>query len=85
MEREATLLGIPSISYFPILLDIEIFLKNLGFPIWHLKKYDEVNKLVLKILENPKEFKKDTKELLSKLENPKFILEKLLKIMNISP
>ncbi|MHA1379874.1 MAG: DUF354 domain-containing protein [Candidatus Helarchaeota archaeon] len=85
MEREAALLGIPAISYFPIALDIEIYLKNKGFPIWHLKNYQYVIELVLKILKNPKKYKLDTRELLKKLENPKKILYKLLLQMGITP
>ncbi|MHA1300244.1 MAG: DUF354 domain-containing protein [Candidatus Helarchaeota archaeon] len=85
MEREAALLGIPAISYFPISLDIETFLKNKGFPIWHLKKYDNVLDLVLKILENPEKYKKDTSSLLKELENPKTVIEKLLIKSKIIP
>ncbi|MFX0133377.1 MAG: DUF354 domain-containing protein [Candidatus Hodarchaeota archaeon] len=85
MEREAALLGIPAISYFPLTLDIEIFLEQRGFPIWHLKKFENVLELVHKILKNPENFKKDTKKLLKALENPKIIMEKLLKQMRINP
>jgi len=85
MEREAALLGIPAISYFPMPLDIEIFLKQKGFPIWHLKNNQEILDLIQKILSNPKKFKKDTKNLLKNLENPKNIIENLLNQMNIMP
>ncbi|MFX1449341.1 MAG: DUF354 domain-containing protein [Promethearchaeota archaeon] len=85
MEREAVLLGIPAISYFPLTLDIEIFLKQKGFPIWHLKNDKEVLELIQKILDNPKKFKKDTKTLLNNLENPKIIVENLLRQMKFSP
>ncbi|NVM01669.1 MAG: DUF354 domain-containing protein [Candidatus Helarchaeota archaeon] len=85
MEREAALLGIPAISYFPLTLDIEIFLKEREFPIWHLKNFEEVLKLIEKILKEPEKYKKNTRSLLKKLENPKLILENLLKKMGINP
>ncbi len=85
MEREAALLGIPAISYFPLTLDIEIFLKERDFPIWHLKNFNDMFELIQNILNNPKKYKKNTRNLLKNLENPKIILENLIKRMEINP
>ena len=76
MGREAALLGIPAISYFQgEKLDVNTFLKRLGFPIWELKDVDEVLHMVKKILTSPDEFKLDTRKMIAQLENPLDVIQ----------
>jgi len=73
MATEAALMGTPAITFFPKRLDIEKFLEDMGFPIYHLS-IDKLRSTVLKIIENPQNYRKNTRELLSKLEDPTTII-----------
>ncbi|RLE58501.1 MAG: hypothetical protein DRN53_08230 [Thermoprotei archaeon] len=84
MATEASLMGTPAITVFPKRLKIEQFLKRMGFPIYHIE-VNELREFILKILEAPWNYRKDTKELLSKLESPTpIIIEKSLELIELS-
>ena len=72
MAREGSMLGIPSISLFPLdyPLYVNDYLKEKGFPIFRFKSYKEALPLISEILKDPKEYKVNTKGLLNELENP---------------
>ena len=73
MATEAALMGTPAITFFPKRLDVEKFLEDMGFPIYHLS-IDKLRSTILKIIEDPQNYRKNTRELLSKLEDPTSII-----------
>ncbi len=72
MARESSMLGIPSISLFPLdyPLYVNDYLKKRGFPIFRFRDYKEALPLISEILKDPEGHRVDTKALLDELENP---------------
>jgi len=69
MVRESALLGIPSIEFFPLdTYPQEQFLIDKGFPLIHEKENKAVIAAAFKYIEG--DFKIDTREKISDLENP---------------
>ncbi|MCW4006502.1 MAG: DUF354 domain-containing protein [Candidatus Bathyarchaeota archaeon] len=67
--RETALAGIPTINFH--FWDVQArYLHKKGFPIQIQKNTNKILKEAKKILQNPKQYKMDTKEALSKLESP---------------
>lgn len=70
MCREAALMGVPSISFFPLgLLSIEEFLMDRGFPLWHYESMDQVIEKTVEILRTGGG-RSDVRGLLQDLEDP---------------
>ncbi len=72
MAREGALLGVPSISLFPLdyPLYVNEYLKDRGFPIYRFRNCEEAFPLISKILENPEDYRINTESLLEELESP---------------
>jgi len=69
MAREAALLGVPGISYFPLPLILEEGVKEWGFPVFHLSVQEAIEQM-LKILKEPPAHRVDTTGILASLECP---------------
>ena len=78
MSKEAALLGIPSLTYFPGLMYPEEFLEMKGFPIRHLCNLEKILDYVSDVLKYPDEFKMDTSKMLESFELPS---EKLIEAL----
>ena len=71
LGREAALMGIPAISYFPgEQLDVNAFLIRRGFPLWEEKNPERAADIALEILSNPDSYKRDVSSLIEDLEDP---------------
>ena len=68
LAHEAALLGTPSIFTFPRDLEVSRFLRKKGFPLFH--KPRNFSELAVKISKDSEAYRVDTKNLLSRLENP---------------
>jgi len=77
MSREAALLGVPSITLFPLKLDVDYSLRRLGFPIFRAHSPDEAMKLVEDIVAG--NIKRGAEDILDKLEHPFEPLRKILR------
>ncbi len=83
MAREGSMLGIPSISLFPLdyPLYVNDYLEKKGFPIYRFRSYEEALPLISEILESPESYRINTKPLLAELKSPlapiKYSLEEL--------
>lgn len=78
MALESSLLGIPALTYFPMILHPSFFLRSLGFPIEHETRLDRIKEIISKILLNPDDFKVDTESWLNEFEKPS---DKILEIL----
>ncbi len=79
MGREASLMGVPSISYFPLHLDIEEYLEKKGFPMHHLYKFDDVLSTMMTILDGKlPDRKKIARQMVDNMESPYKPIEKFL-------
>jgi predicted glycosyltransferase len=70
MSWESSLLGVPSISHFPIEMDVVRYLTAKGFPIYYSKNMDEVIDHALSVLREPDKYRVDTRELTRNMESP---------------
>lgn len=70
MGREATLLGTPSIYYFPKELAVSSYLADLGFPIYHLPHFLDQPQLINDLLEYPRMEEEKRRQLLGDMETP---------------
>ena len=83
MAREGSMLGIPSISLFPLNYPLYVndYLKRKGFPIYRFRSYEEALPLISKILKSPESYRINTRSLLVELESPltpiKYSLEEI--------
>ncbi len=69
MVRESSLMGVPSIEFFPLdTYPQEQFLIENGFPLKHVRKPDEVLGVINEYLQ--KDHRIDTKDKINHLENP---------------
>ncbi len=85
MAREAALVGIPSICCFPGgELDVNRFLVERGFPIWHASSYYQAAGIAEKILDAPSRFRVNTEGALAELEDPIPVLVKLIEKVSSS-
>ncbi|RLG52961.1 MAG: hypothetical protein DRN96_01110 [Thermoproteota archaeon] len=85
MAREAALVGTPSICCFPGgELDVNRFLIERGFPIWHASSYYQAAGIAEKILDAPGQFKVNTKGALAELEDPIPVLVRLIEKVSSS-
>jgi predicted glycosyltransferase len=86
--RESSLLGVPSIEYFPgVTAPQEIFLMNNGFPIEHIKEPQIISKRAIEILKqcpSKDRFSNKFKDQITKLDNPNQILFKRVKTRLLS-
>ncbi len=76
LSREAALLGVPAITFFPRLLEVNEFLSKLGFPVHWVSNPDRIRELALKLFDQPRI---DTSDLICQLESPEIGLERALK------
>jgi len=86
MAIEASLVGTPSISAFPLdvtLYDVE-FISRAGFPIWRIKDPAEAAELAAQVLMDPDRYRlRDYREMLSRLEDPaEVILSEILSLFD---
>ncbi len=81
LSREAALLGIPAITFFPRLLEVNKFLADLGFPVYWVSNPSQIQGLVLKLFKQPRI---ETKDLLQQLESPEIGLGKALERLGFS-
>jgi predicted glycosyltransferase len=70
MSWESALMGVPSISHFPIEMDVERYLTAKGFPIYYSPKIDKVTDHALAVLADPDKYRVDTKDLTRDMESP---------------
>lgn len=70
MAQESALIGTPSFTLFPHVLETFSYLKSRGFPIYFGLSFEELTELSLKIVANPKAYRVDTRETLRRLEDP---------------
>jgi len=70
MAQESALIGTPSFTFFPQVLETFNYLKSKGFPIYFGLSFEELTELSLKIATNPKAYRANTKEALRELEDP---------------
>ena len=82
--RESSLLGVPSIEYFPgKTAPQEHFLRNNGFPLEHIRNLDQIinhSKDILKQTPSEDRFTEGFKEKISKFENPNEICFNFVKL-----
>jgi predicted glycosyltransferase len=69
MAREAALLGTPGISLFPRPIKQDSVLKNMGFPIYNLRR-EEALEFIKQILADPEKYRVETGDLLERMESP---------------
>ncbi|WXG44972.1 MAG: DUF354 domain-containing protein [Promethearchaeati archaeon SRVP18_Atabeyarchaeia-1] len=81
MTWESALLGIPSISHFPMEMDVEKYLTAKGFPIFYSRNMDEVTSHALAVLREPDKYRVNAKELTRDMESP---LDAISRILNES-
>lgn len=77
MSREASLLGVPSISLFPLKLDVDYGLRKMGFPIFRATSPSEAMELIKEIISG--KIKRNQDSLINRLEHPSEPLMKILK------
>lgn len=72
MAREGSMLGVPSISVFPLdyPLYVNDYLMRKGFPIYRFRSCKEALPLISEILRDPESHRINTKSLLDELESP---------------
>jgi predicted glycosyltransferase len=75
---ESALLGVPSISHFPLEMDVERYLTTKGFPIYYSKNLSEVTSHALTVLRDPDKYRVDTKELTRDMESPNDAIDRIL-------
>ncbi len=78
MAIEASLLGVPSITYFPEPLHVTSYLQFKGLPITHTARIDKILNRIKRILLDPDIYREDTKELLKNMEKPSDKLMQLI-------
>ncbi len=76
MSREAALLGVPSVTLFPLKIDVDAGLRSLGFPIYRATSYEEAMKIINGILTGS--IKRVSESAAGKLEHPAIPLQKIL-------
>ena len=76
MSRESALMGTPSITYFPRKLEVNTYLENLGFPVYHETHFEKIIELTKIFL---RQEKKSYAHLLKTLETPSSALRTVLK------
>ena len=79
MNREAAILGTPAICYFPLNLEVNEFIINEGYPLWHIKDVKNIIKKIRAILTSKKINKKDFSQKIKKYED---VYDALIKILN---
>lgn len=81
MAREAALLGVPSIYFFPEPLEVNVWLEKLGFPIHHFLNVKEILEFVDVELESidREALKSRVKSLVRSLEGPSSVLEEAIR------
>jgi predicted glycosyltransferase len=79
MSWESALLGVPTICYFPIKMDVERYLTAKGFPIYYTDDMDKATNHALRVLHDPDRYRVDTEPLVRKMESPVDAIEKVLK------
>ncbi len=81
LSREAALLGIPAITFFPRLLEVNKYLSDLGFPVYWVNNPDQIQDLALRLFDQPR---METSEMVRQLESPEIGLERALERISIS-
>jgi predicted glycosyltransferase len=79
MAREASLLGVPSFTFFPGKIHINTALAKEGFPIYRFFELEETLKFIEMILKEPEKYRVDTKKLIKDMEDPSVVVKKLFK------
>ena len=79
MNREAAILGTPAICYFPLNLEVNEFIINEGYPLWHIK---DVNSIIIKMKEIFSNKKPDKKDFSQKIHKYEDVYDALIKILN---
>ena len=84
MSREAALLGTPSIYTFPLKLEVNEWLKNIGFPIYHAPTIDSTLKVINRVLkEDRNSLKAKAIRKLKSIEGPMSTVLESLKLINV--
>ncbi len=85
MAREASMLGTPSISLFPLdyPLYVNEYLRKKGFPIYRFRKVEEAIPLISEMLENPESYRINTRPILNELESPSEPIKTILDEMDL--
>ena len=78
MSWESALLGVPSISHFPIEMDVERYLAAKGFPIYYSTKMDNVIDHALAVLADPDKYRVDPRDLTRDMESPVDAVNRIL-------
>ncbi|MGB9725136.1 MAG: DUF354 domain-containing protein [Fervidicoccaceae archaeon] len=78
MSREASLLGVPSITLFPLKIDVDSGLREMGFPIFRASSPDETLKIIERVIVGEMR-RGDFNDLIKKLEHPVEPLKKILR------
>ncbi|MEM0020802.1 MAG: DUF354 domain-containing protein [Fervidicoccaceae archaeon] len=76
MSREASLLGVPSISLFPLKLDVDSGLRELGFPLYRALSSKDALRFIYDVMEG--NIKRKKIEASKILEHPVIPLKKVL-------
>jgi len=79
MAREAALLGIPSIYYFPLELSINRCIREWGCPLYHCREVSEIVALAKEILSNPQKYRTDTSRIVREKKSP---IEAVLRVLS---
>lgn len=81
MAVESALQGVPSITLFPRKVETVYFLKEKGFPIFHIPYTTKSAQQVIDIIENAEAYRRDVNILMKSLENPlPLIINEILRI-----
>ncbi|MGQ4891846.1 MAG: DUF354 domain-containing protein [Candidatus Njordarchaeia archaeon] len=78
MAKEAALLGIPTLTYFPGMMYPESFLEMEGFPIRHYSNLEKAKEYIKMVLRDPDEYFTETDIMIKQFEMPSDVLMKLL-------
>lgn len=81
MAREAALIGIPSVYFYPEPLEVNVWLSKIGFPIYHARSIEDILGFLDRELEKMSRsvLIARARELISKLECPSKVLEEAVR------
>ncbi len=68
MAREASLLGTPSFTTFPGDLPVEKALSRMGFPIYHIRSFNDLMSKLREVLSEPSKYRVNTKGIISEFK-----------------
>ncbi len=84
MNREASLLGTPTISFYPQeLLGVDKFLIKKGL-LFHAHELEEISENILELVERKEELRKKAKKVMQNMQDPIEVIERAMHEDNIS-